>query len=333
MNGTFLPVVDIIIVNWNSGAQLKKCLEQIEARRRHGFTVGRVVVVDNASTDSSVLDLGLRSEQLVIHQNSRNTGFAAACNRGAEESRSDFLLFANPDVYLGENCLSRLVGFLSDPTNDNFAICAPRLVDEEGTTLKTCSRFPTTKDFVFQAAGLNRVMPKLFSVPLMTEWSHDKDRIIEQPMGACLLVRADIFRQLKGFDERFFVYFEEVDFCLRCKRLGYDAYFLRDATAEHTGCGCSDQVPGKRLFYLLKSRILYGAKHFSPASILVLCLATFLLEPLSRIALATVHRSKQEFVSVWEGYRLLWRAIPSIVQSRKGHEVSIGAFAQGNSGS
>lgn len=170
-------------------------------------------------------------------------------------------------------------------------------------------------------------MPALIPTPLMSEWSHDVDRIVDQPMGACLLVRSDVFHRLKGFDERFFVYFEEVDFCLRCKQLGHRAFFLRNAIAEHTGCGCSAPVPGKRLFYFLRSRILYGFKHFSKSSAAFLCVVTLFAEPATRMALAVARRSIRELQSVWEGYRLLWSSIPSLVRPRR-ENVAIGPAYQ-----
>jgi N-acetylglucosaminyl-diphospho-decaprenol L-rhamnosyltransferase len=325
------PLVDIIIVNWNSGSQLNRCLGQIGMAVKEGFQVDRIVVIDNASSDSSVADLTVRNDRLVIVRNRRNAGFAAACNQGANGSRADYLLFMNPDVYLGEDSLSIPIEFFSDPANFNAAICGPRLVDQDGITQKTCSRFPATKDFCAKILGLDRVMPGVFPLPLMKEWSHDHDRIVDQAIGACLFVRRNVFQQLNGFDERFFVYFEEVDLCFRCRKSGRDTYFLSGAKAVHSGGGCSSQALGKRLFYSLQSRILYGLKHFSPVSAAVLCFATIFVEPFSRSALAAAHCSIKELRSTWAGYWLLCCSIPSLLQkAREGAQIPVGSGAQVN---
>ena len=151
-----------------------------------------------------------------------------------------------------------------------------------------------------------------FPVSLMNEWKHDYNRNVDQVMGACMMsIRRSVFQDLNGFDERFFVYFEEVDLCLRCKQLGWDVHFLSDASAIHSGGGCSRQVPGKRLYYSLKSRILYGLKHFSRRSAAALCFATFFLEPVSRTVLALAHRSAKEVWNTMEAYRLLWLWVSS----------------------
>jgi N-acetylglucosaminyl-diphospho-decaprenol L-rhamnosyltransferase len=312
------PVVDIVIVNWNSGSQLSSCLSHVETAVKDGFDLDRIVVVDNASNDSSVSDLAVRNNRLVILRNTANIGFAAACNQGTKASRADYLVFMNPDVCLGEDSLTVAIDFLSDAANLNVAICGPQLVDQHGIAQKTCSRFPTTEDFCVQILGLDRLMPGVFRPPLMNEWDHDDDRMVEQAMGACLFVRRDVFQRLDGFDERFFVYFEEVDLCFRCRESGHEIYYLSQAKAVHSGGGCSNQVLGKRLFYLLRSRILYGLKHFSPVSAAFLCFMTLFMEPLSRSAFAVARGSREGLRTTCEGYGLLWRSLPTLLRARNG---------------
>jgi N-acetylglucosaminyl-diphospho-decaprenol L-rhamnosyltransferase len=312
-----VPFVDIIIVNWNSGSHLSSCLEHIRRTAGQGFCVDKIVVVDNASTDSSITNLACNDCRLAILRNTRNMGFAAACNQGAKQSRADYLLFLNPDIFLREDTLPLLVGFLSAFANQHIAICGPRIVDLDGTTMMTCARFPKARDFFAKALGLDRLMPRIFRPALMNEWGHDRDRIVDQVIGACMLMRRNVFQQLGGFDERYFVYYEEVDLCLRCKRSGCNVSFVSETSAVHLGGGCSNQVPGKRLFYSLRSRILYGLKHFSAPSATILCLLTIFIEPLSRVALAVGHGSGAELRDTIEGYWLFWRSTPSLVQDSR----------------
>ena len=100
------PSLDVIIVNWNAGPLLRRCLTALTEARSPSFTLARVVVVDNASSDGSLDGLSDLSLPLQIVRNASNRGFGAACNQGAAGSTSDFLLFLNPDVYVTVNALS-----------------------------------------------------------------------------------------------------------------------------------------------------------------------------------------------------------------------------------
>lgn len=127
------------------------------------------------------------------------------------------------------------------------------------------------------------------------------------------MVRRTTFESLGGFDERFFVYFEEVDFSYRARQAGWRSVYLADVQAFHAGGGTSNQVKARRLFYSLRSRLLYAAKHFSTAGTALVFLATLLLEPLSRSALALARRSWPALRETWQGYAMLWRWLPQWV--------------------
>jgi len=107
-----LKKLDIVIVNWNSGEQLKSCLESIVKTDKTGFELNKVVVVDNASSDNSLFGLEEIDLPLKIIRNSTNRGFAAACNQGAKESDADYLLFLNPDTVLFKDSLSKPIAFM-----------------------------------------------------------------------------------------------------------------------------------------------------------------------------------------------------------------------------
>jgi GT2 family glycosyltransferase len=131
--------------------------------------------------------------------------------------------------------------------------------------------------------------------------------MVDQVMGAFFLVRRSLFEDLKGFDERFFVYYEEVDFARRASTLGWSSFYLAQAQAFHSGGGTSRQVKAKRLFYFLRSGILYAFKHFSPIAASLVLFVTLLLEPLSRTALAVVRRSWSSLPETWSAYLMLYR--------------------------
>ncbi|HHV83196.1 MAG TPA: glycosyltransferase family 2 protein [Tepidanaerobacter syntrophicus] len=303
-------LVDIIVVNWNSRDQLQECLRSIELSTKKEENIGRIVIVDNASVDGSANDLQNFNLPLTIIRNKVNRGFAVACNQGAAGSEADYLLFLNPDVQLFENSLSAPIAFMERPENQHIGIVGIQLVDEEGCVRRTCARFPTSRQFFAKMLGLDRLFPRVFPSHFMVEWDHKNSREVDQVIGAFFLVRRNLFEMLGGFDERFFVYFEEVDFSLRARQLGYSSFYLTEAQAYHKGGGSSEQIKARRLFYSLRSRILYGYKHFSWIAATMLMLGTIIVEPLSRIVLGVAHRSGSEIVETCRAYRMLWGSMP-----------------------
>ena len=298
--------ISVVIVNWNAGAQLQECLDSFATAvggLRPGQTLDQVVVVDNASRDGSADALHLPSGRLTVMRNERNRGFAAACNRGAAGLTSDLVLFLNPDTKLFANSLSVPMAFLADPAQSGVGIVGVQLLDETGTVARSCSRFPRPGQFASQVLGLDRLLPQTGHA--MREWDHLQTRDVDQVIGAFFLIRRSLFESLEGFDERFFVYFEEIDLAFRARRSGHRSVFLSEAQAWHRGGGTTDQVKGIRLFYSLRSRLLYSRKHFSTFDRLVMAAVTWILEPMSRCAFLGVQGRFSEIGHVAEGYRLL----------------------------
>lgn len=138
--------LSIVIVNWNAGFQLAEAVASI-AQYHHGL-VSSVIIVDNASTDSSLAQVEVLQEvpfQLQIVRNTSNRGFGVACNQGAELAKSELILFLNPDTRLFEESLSKPISFMQQPSNSGIGICGIRLVDEEGNASTSAARFPTLR--------------------------------------------------------------------------------------------------------------------------------------------------------------------------------------------
>ena len=299
------PHISIITVNWNAGPQLAKLVASM-GKHHHGL-VSAVIIVDNASTDDSLDRVdnlrGLCFTPRII-RNAENVGFGKACNIGARFAESDYLLFLNPDAELYAETLPRALAYMQDPANAKVGICGVQLLDEAGQVSRSCARFPSPTGLVFHAMGVDRFVPGLGH--FMAEWDHAQTRVVDHVIGAFYLVRRELFDSLRGFDERFFVYLEDLDFSCRAKQAGWRSVYLADAKAFHAGGGTSHQVKARRLFYVLRSRLLYAFKHFSFAGALAVTLATLLLEPLSRSVLAMLRLSWTGLKETWAAYRLLW---------------------------
>jgi hypothetical protein len=297
--------LDVIIVNWNAGEPLRDCLLSIEDAERSGFNLTRLMVVDNGSTDGSLDATHNPGLPLTVIHNPENRGFAAACNQGAKQSKADYLLFLNPDTRLFRDTLSKPIQFMQKPENAHVGICGVRQVDDFGVTTISCARFPSLRIFFGKMTGLSRILPRVFPSHVMSSGECLHSSIVDQVIGAFFLVRKSLYDLIGGFDERFFVYFEEVDFALRAKRKGYSSYYLGDALLYHKGAGSSEKIKAKRLFYSLRSRIQFGFKHFSLPEALALLMLTLSLELMARISLAIFSLSKSRLNETIMGYSQL----------------------------
>jgi GT2 family glycosyltransferase len=156
----------------------------------------------------------------------------------------------------------------------------------------------------------------------MTDWDHLSSREVDQVMGAFFLVRREVFDLLSGFDERFFLYFEDVDFSLRARRIGFRSYYLADAFAIHFGWGSTGSIRAKRYFFSMRSRILYAAKHFSQLGLIATLLGTLFVEPLSRILFFLSHGEAQSAGETVAGWIMLCKELPRFLRRRHGLESS-----------
>jgi GT2 family glycosyltransferase len=297
--------LDIVIVNWNTREALADCVVSIGAAA-DGVSISRVVIVDNASSDDS-LDLAVNAAQipLTVERNASNAGFAAACNQGAAGSTADYLLFLNPDTRLERDTLARTLAYLDQPENRDVGICGIRLLDDEGRLTTSAARFPTPRVIVGQATGLSRVLPAVFPPHLLTPADCPDTRDVDQVIGAYFVIRRPLFEQLGGFDERFFVYFEEVDLSLRARLAGYRSVYYAGATAHHTGGLSSAQVKAARLFYSLRGRLLYAWKHYSFPERWFVAAVTFGIEGPARM-LAALLKGGSAPAETLLGYRRLF---------------------------
>jgi len=308
-----------IIVNWNGGGQLARCLASFSAVAGDDVALESVVVVDNGSEDDSIDRAAAFSDRLPLRilRNSDNLGFAAACNQGARESAAEFLLFLNPDTELRPGCLERPAQFLAEAANRHIGTVGIKLLDGHGQKTRTCSRHPSLASLIGNSVGFDRVFPWLFPPHFLPEHAHEGIRQVDQVMGAFFFVRRALFERLGGFDERFFMYFEDADFAMRAKKEGSAAAFLPTAYAIHSGHGSSDRVRAGRLFYFSRSRILFSVKHFGLAGGLAVSAATLLLEPLARAGKALLTGRIADLRDVALGSAMLWGNFPTLLSRHR----------------
>ena len=307
--------LDIVIVNWNTRPQLRDCLQSIlPASPVSVLRLRQCVVVDNASVDGSAGGLEDLPLPLTMIKNHENKGFAYACNQGAKVGRSEYILFLNPDFRLFPDSLVKALCFLEGKRNELVGTLGIQLVDENGVIQRNAARFPTPGSLFYQMLGLDRLWPRRFPSHFMTSWDHRESREVDQVTGAFCLVRRKMFEVLKGFDERFFMYFEDLDFAYRAKWAGWKSYYLSDAQALHYGGGASNQVKAKRLSYVLNSRVLYVAKHFGVPAARGILLASLGIEFWTRLGWSLINLSGQNFIETLRAYGMFVRTLPRLLR-------------------
>jgi hypothetical protein len=251
--------LSIVIVSWNVKEYLVSCLRSIEENGpNHEF---EIIVVDNASADGSVDAVRDSFPQVDVIANKDNRGFAAANNQGIEKSQGQYLLLLNPDTIVHPGSLDILIKFMD--YDKDVGACGPKLLNEDRTTQRSVRRFPTFRaalyrHTIFRRIGLFRRQYKRW---LMKDFSYDTQTELDQLMGAALMVRRSVMDQVGWMDERFFMYYEEVDFCYRVKKAGWRVVFVPAAMITHFGGRSSAQIPVENSAMFLTSMLKFFRKN------------------------------------------------------------------------
>jgi GT2 family glycosyltransferase len=234
----------IAIVNWNSGPRLRNCIDSIFAASSRA----EVLVVDNASTDDSLDGIFELRDRIHFVRNSVNRGFAAAVNQAFAETSTPYVLLLNPDTRVVDKAITTLEEFMDAHRK---AAAAGGWVNEKYLP----RRFPTVASLIREDLGLGRTSPV---------YERGSDAVVvDQPAAAALLIRRDAYDESGGLDERFFpAWYEDVDFCVRLKAMGWEIYFVPRAEFIHEGgytatsLGLEDFI---RAYY--SNQIRYVQKH------------------------------------------------------------------------
>ncbi len=254
-------IVSVVIVNWNSGRLLESCLRSLEANARGH----EIIVVDNDSDDGSLDFSAPLTGTISILRNTDNLGFAAACNQGWQRGHGELILFLNPDTEVLPGSVERIAQALQSDSSVWAAggrLLSPDGVPQIGFNVRT---FPTIGCVLAEALLLDEILPgnRWTRTHRMTDWDHASQRDVDQPAGACLMVRRNILERLGGFDERYRpAWFEDVDLCRRIRGAGGRIIFVPGADFLHHGGSSLGRL--RRQDFLesfCANRIRYFARH------------------------------------------------------------------------
>jgi N-acetylglucosaminyl-diphospho-decaprenol L-rhamnosyltransferase len=247
--------LSIAIVTWNSSADIDACIDSINFADEF-----EVIVVDNASTDNT-LGLLRQHHHLKLVENSSNRDYAAANNQGIKLATGEYVLLLNPDTRVELGALDALSRYLDE--HPAIGAAAPRLVSPDGKTQFSIRSLPTSASLFWELIGLARLFPKsrAFGRWKMKYFDYDKTAAVEQPMASCLMVRRRVLDQLGGMDERFPMFYNDVDLSKRMADAGWKTVYVADARVVHRHGASTKQVRAKMIRESHRAAFRYLRKH------------------------------------------------------------------------
>lgn len=308
-----VKLLDIVIINWNSVLQLTECLDSMFQNNAPEDV--SVFVVDNSS-DAGQTQFHTHPALVELVNPGRNLGFGGGCNLGAAQGNAPFILFLNPDIYFFSDTLTKLLAFLkSGKLPDSAGIAGVQLVNLDGSIQKNVARFPEFKDLFPRMLGLDRLLPGLFKPHYARDMDYTQSQFVDQVPGAFFLIKRPVFEQMGGFDKRFFMYYEDVDLSYRAHLAGWKSYYLAEIAVKHIGGGTTASIQGRRLFYSMRSRILYVGKHFGILKAGLVLLGILLLEFPVRLIRSLLRLSMLDLFNTIKALALLLINFPAMFKT------------------
>jgi N-acetylglucosaminyl-diphospho-decaprenol L-rhamnosyltransferase len=264
----------VVIVSYNTRDMLRSCLRSVYASLEQSSLKGWVWVVDNASSDDSQAMVRAEFPQVYLLALDQNRGFAAANNTAlrelgfgapASQGIADLVLFLNPDTEVRGSSLETMAAALQ--TADRVGVVGASLVYPDGRFQHSAFRFPTLWQIWFDFVAWPS---RLIESPLngrypRTLYQASQPFAIDHPLGAAIMTRADVIRQVGLMDEEFFMYAEEIDWCMRVRKAGWGIYCVPDAQIVHHAGASTRQFRDEMFVALWRSRFRLFHKHYGPA--------------------------------------------------------------------
>lgn len=253
------PVLSVVVLSWNTQALTLACLRALFAETpRHAR---EVIVVDNGSHDGSADAIAAAFPMVRLLRNTQNELYARGNNQGAAVAVGEYMCTLNSDTEVRPGALDRLVDWLRD--HAEYGAAAPRLADPDGSVQHACQRFPTLASALCFDSWWGTWWPgsRVQRRYLMRDFDHRTSRDVDQPPGACCMLRTAEWRQLGGFDETLSLFYNDVDLCQRLWARGRRIRYVAEAEVMHHR-GASTKNFAKMLVIWHKNRFAYYRKHY-----------------------------------------------------------------------
>lgn len=255
--------VSVCIVNLNAGALLRDSLRSLY---QHTADLElEVIVVDNGSSDGSPALIRAEFPQVRLIENPRNLGFTHPTNQAMQAAQGDFVLLLNPDTLVLPGAVQNLLRFLRD--NPEVGICGPKILNRDGSLQTPCRRgISRPWNTISYFLGLARLFPKskFFSGYTMTYLDENTAHAVAGVSGACMLIRREVINQVGYFDERYFAYQEDADYCFQAQNAGWGISYVPSAQIIHYGGqGGSRAQPLRSIYEWHRSYYLFYRKNLA----------------------------------------------------------------------
>lgn len=271
--------ISIIIVSYNVRDFLRQCLRSIKDATKNLIT--EIFVVDNRSVDGTPDMIRKNYPEIHLIANSENLGFGKANNQALKAARGKYTLFLNPDTIIREDTLTVMTRFLEDHPETGLAGC--KILNTDGTLQLACRRsFPRPSVAIPKMLGLSALFPgnSVLAKYNLTYRDPDKSYPVDAVSGSFMFCRSALIQELNGFDDRFFMYGEDLDLCYRVQEAGYHVTYVPDTTIVHYKGESSKSAPFDSLIAFYRAMDQFVRKHFGPGkwlfTVLVLRLGIFL---------------------------------------------------------
>jgi len=256
------PRISIVIVNFNTSRLLRSCLESIYAGA-NGVPF-EIWVVDNDSCDGSVAAVRSLFPSVRVIANRSNVGFSRANNLAISRSRSEYVLLLNPDTRVISDAVERVMRYMEGRPEVGIAGC--KVLNTDGTLQMACRRsIPTPRTAFFRLIGLSRLFPNSRTLAKynLSYLNADQTCEVGAVSGAFLMIRRQTVRNIGLLDERFFMYGEELDWCLRARQAGWKVMYYPAATIIHHKGGSTIHNTRKAAFEFYRAMYLFHRKHYA----------------------------------------------------------------------
>ncbi len=271
--------ISIVIVSFNVEALLKECIESVY--RETTEAAFDIWVVDNRSSDDSVSMVRQNFREVHLIENDQNVGFPKANNQAIIQCTSDYILLLNPDTVVRDHAIDKMVHFMDEHPDVGVSGC--RVLNEDGSLQLACRRsIPTPRVAFYRLTGLSRLFPhsKTMARYNLTYLDPNKPHEVDAVSGAFLVIRKSVVDVIGVLDENFFIYGEDMDWCVRAKKAGWKVMYYPHAQIVHyKGVGCRTNNR-KTTYEFYRAMVLFHKKHFarecSPLTNLLIYIGIFL---------------------------------------------------------
>jgi hypothetical protein len=266
--------LSIIVVNWNTRDITRNCLLSI---REHVTGVDyEVILVDNASSDGSAEMVRLEFPEVRLIANDQNVGFGRANNQAMRVARGKLFLLLNSDTLVIDDSIQRLANFIESDSGIGIAGC--KLLFEDRTLQSSCSRFPSIRLALLEDLMLYKLLPRPAQGELLLGgyWPHDRARDVDCVWGAAMIVRREVFEQTDGFDERIFMYGEDLEWCMRVRDREWRISFTPDSSIIHLNHKSAEKRYGDERIDLCHKRMyeIYRERSGAVATAMLMLIKT-----------------------------------------------------------